>query len=186
MKVITDLNFVVKKPILIQSQHLEKVCSASTDFQLSKPESKFTNKKIKSRLWPTALWVHSRTIPRTHTAEESLSLSLWKIYPVYIYKYKDTLDFATLAINLEVSIILRRKVEDFYTFILKFQKFSPFSTGNCTGRSHCHPPHNQNNTNFRLRFIAQAQCWLLFIPMGHFVLYNVFFTHKIISRRLYV
>lgn len=182
MKVITDLNFVVKKPILIQSQHLEKVCSASTDFQLSKPESKFTNKKIKSRVWPTALWVHSRTIPRTHTAEESYRLNLWRICPVYIYKYKDTLDFATLAINLEVSIILRREVEDFYTFILKFQKFSSFSKG----RSHCHPPHNQNNTTFRLSFIAQVQCWLLFILLGHFVLNNVFFTHKIISHRLFV
>ena len=141
---------------MIQSQHLEKVCSASTNLQLPKPESEFTNKKMKSRLWPTALWVHSKTIPQTHNAEESYRLNLWRISPVCVHKYADTFDFATLTINLKVSIRLRRKVEGFYTFILKFQQFSSFSKSDCADRNHCHPPHNQTITAFRLGFTAQV------------------------------
>jgi len=75
---------------------------------------------------------------------------------VRVHKHADTLDFATLTINLNVSISLGRKVEDFYTFILKFQLFSSFSKGDGTDRNHCHPPHDQNNTAFRLSFIGQV------------------------------
>lgn len=149
---------------MVLSQHLEEICSVSSSLQFSKPESELTNKKLISRLWPTALWAHSGNPPQTLTSGEGCSLQLWTISPGYIHRYGDTLDFAMLSISLKVSASLRRKAEDFYPFIFKFQNSfnkrdraaitATNNTGSCLYLCFLSTSHELKHFSLLIQFLA--------------------------------